>query len=177
MKYKYEVTLSFAGEDREYVEEVAKVLKENNVSVFYDKFEEVNLWGEDLAIRFERLFQSDSKYVVIFISQYYQHKEWTNYEVKNAFSRQINDKTEGYILPVRFDNTQLEGLRNTIGYLDARKLSPIELAQKILEKVRREHIISNTNSEINKDNEKSKKHHLYSTISSKNVEIRLYGDY
>ena len=45
MKYKYEVTLSFAGEDREYVEEVAKVLKENNVSVFYDKFEEVNLWG------------------------------------------------------------------------------------------------------------------------------------
>ena len=96
MKYKYEVTLSFAGEDREYVEEVAKVLKENNVSVFYDKFEEVNLWGEDLAIRFERLFQSESKYVVIFISQYYQHKEWTNYEVKNAFSRQINDKTEGY---------------------------------------------------------------------------------
>lgn len=60
MEYKYEVTLSFAGEDREYVEEVAKVLKENNLSVFYDKFEEVNLWGEDLAIYFERLFQRES---------------------------------------------------------------------------------------------------------------------
>mgnify|MGYP000879026496 FL=1 len=177
MEYKYEVTLSFAGEDREYVEEVAKVLKENNLSVFYDKFEEVNLWGEDLAIYFERLFQRESKYVVIFISQYYRHKEWTNYEVKNAFSRQINDKTEGYILPVRFDDTQLEGLRNTIGYLDARKLSPIKLAQKILEKVRRKHITSSTNNKTNKENEKSKEHHLYSTISSENVEIRLYGDY
>ena len=53
----------------------------------------------------------------------------------------------------------------------------IELAQKILEKVRRKHITSRTNNETNKENEKSKEHHLYSTISSENVEIRLYGDY
>jgi AbiJ N-terminal domain 3 len=32
----YEVVLSFAGEDREYVDEVAELLKANDVSLFYD---------------------------------------------------------------------------------------------------------------------------------------------
>ena len=36
MDYKYDIALSFAGEDREYVEKVATLLKENGVRVFYD---------------------------------------------------------------------------------------------------------------------------------------------
>ncbi len=35
---QYEVALSFAGEQREYVEEVARVLQNRGVSVFYDEF-------------------------------------------------------------------------------------------------------------------------------------------
>lgn len=32
--YKYDVALSFAGEDRKYVEEVALFLKKKNIAVF-----------------------------------------------------------------------------------------------------------------------------------------------
>lgn len=39
----YEVVLSFAGEDREYVERVADILRTNDVSLFYDNFEEATL--------------------------------------------------------------------------------------------------------------------------------------
>ena len=49
MEYKYDIALSFAGEDREYVEKVATLLKENGVKVFYDKFEQVDLWGKDVS--------------------------------------------------------------------------------------------------------------------------------
>jgi len=42
------VALSFAGEDRGYVRSVAEGLKAKGVSVFYDEFEEVALWGENL---------------------------------------------------------------------------------------------------------------------------------
>lgn len=49
MDYKYDIALSFAGEDREYVEKVATLLKENGIKVFYDKFEQVDLWGKDTA--------------------------------------------------------------------------------------------------------------------------------
>jgi hypothetical protein len=41
----FEVVLSFAGEDRAYVEEVARILRDADVSCFYDQYEEVTLWG------------------------------------------------------------------------------------------------------------------------------------
>ena len=41
--YKYDVALSFAGADREYVEDVATFLKSFGVKVFYDKFEQPDM--------------------------------------------------------------------------------------------------------------------------------------
>ena len=41
----YEVVLSFAGEDRNYVEHVAEILKSNDVELFYDNYEEASLSG------------------------------------------------------------------------------------------------------------------------------------
>lgn len=46
---EYDVALSFAGEDRDYAGQVAEQLVELGVTVFYDRFEQVNLWGKDLA--------------------------------------------------------------------------------------------------------------------------------
>ena len=48
IKFEYDVVLSFAGEDREYVDFIANELKAKGVRVFYDKFETVKLWGKDL---------------------------------------------------------------------------------------------------------------------------------
>ena len=44
----YDVALSFAGEDRKYVHRVAEALAEKGVKVFYDNFEEADLWGKYL---------------------------------------------------------------------------------------------------------------------------------
>ena len=72
--YKYDVAFSFAGEDREYVEKVALFLKKKNIAVFYDYFEEENLWGKNLITYLEDIYTNQSKYCVIFISQYYAQK-------------------------------------------------------------------------------------------------------
>lgn len=48
MKYYYDVVLSFAGEDREYVEECADILTALGIKVFYDSYEQDVLWGKDL---------------------------------------------------------------------------------------------------------------------------------
>ena len=45
---EFDIALSFAGEDRNYVDQVAHILKSKGISVFYDKFEEANLWGKNL---------------------------------------------------------------------------------------------------------------------------------
>lgn len=51
-----------------------------------------------------------------------------------ALAKSVKAK-EAYILPVRFDATELPGLRPTIGYLDATKLSPEIVANAILERL------------------------------------------
>lgn len=40
-----------------------------------------------------------------------------------------------YILPVRFDTTEVPGLRKTIGYIDGNKKTPEELGRLIQKKL------------------------------------------
>jgi hypothetical protein len=136
-KYEYDVALSFAGEEREYVEKVAIYLKENGISVFYDDFEKVKLWGVDLYDHLSEVYQKKAKYCVIFISRNYAKKVWTNHERKSAQARAIGEKEE-YILPARFDNTELPGILPTIGYINISNLSPEELGQLIIQKINNE---------------------------------------
>jgi len=46
MEYDYDVAFSFAGEDRRIVESLAARLKQQNVSVFYDRDKQAEIWGE-----------------------------------------------------------------------------------------------------------------------------------
>lgn len=132
----YEVVLSFAGEDRKYVEKVAEYLKSNGVKVFYDRYEEVTLWGKDLAEHLDKVYRGSARYCVIFISSAYANKIWTNHEKRSALAKAIEEKEE-YILPARFDDTEILGIRPTIGYVDLRKKTPEELGKMILQKLGR----------------------------------------
>lgn len=133
---KYDVALSFAGEDREYVEAVAARLVEEGISVFYDKYETVELWGKDLADHLTTVYSRDSHFVVLFVSRNYADKAWPNHERRSALSRSFRGE-EGRVLPVRFDDTEVPGLVSTIAYLDARVLTPDKLAALIRQKVDR----------------------------------------
>jgi len=132
----YEVVLSFAGEDRDYVEKVADYLKKHDVKLFYDKFEKVTLWGKDLAEHLDKVYRGSARYCIIFISKHYADKVWPNHERKSALARAIEEKEE-YILPARFDNTELPGIRPTIGYIDLNGLRPDDFGGLIMEKLGR----------------------------------------
>jgi hypothetical protein len=71
---KYHVALSFAGEDREYVDQVAKCLQAKGVQVFYDKFEDTKLWGKDLYTYLSDVYQNQAFFTVMFISEAYKEK-------------------------------------------------------------------------------------------------------
>jgi len=133
-KQDYDLAFSYAGENREYVEKVAEYLKNLNVNIFYDKFEEANLWGKDLSEYFDEVFRKKARYCVMFISRYYAEKRWPTYEKQNALAKAIEQGKE-YILPARFDNTEIPGIRSTIGYIDLTKKTPEEFAKIILRKL------------------------------------------
>ena len=132
--HEYDVSLSFAGEDREYVERVASELRARDIRVFYDKYEKVKLWGRDLYVHLADVYQNAARYCVIFISRHYSEKLWTTHERQNAQARAFRENEE-YLLPARFDDTKIPGLPETIGYIDLHGVSPVEFTEMIEEKV------------------------------------------
>ena len=131
---QYDVALSFAGEDRAFVESVAQELRNAGIEVFYDGFEEANLWGKELADHLGKIYSEDSHFVVMFVSRHYAEKAWPNHERQFALARALKGEKER-VLPVRMDNTEIPGLPPTIGYLDVRVLTPRKLAELIRQKL------------------------------------------
>jgi hypothetical protein len=131
---QYDVALSFAGENRAYVEEVAEGLKAAGVSVFYDKFEKTDLWGKNLIEHLAEIYGHRSRFVVMFVSKEYVEKAWTTHERRHAQDRALLAQSE-YILPARFDDTAVPGMTSTVGFVDLRHTSPSELVGLILQKL------------------------------------------
>lgn len=131
---RYDVALSFAGEDRAVVREFADLLRTRNISVFYDEYERASLWGKDLYQHLSKVYSEYSRFCVIFVSGFYVKKLWAKHELRQAQARAFRESRE-YILPVRLDDAQLPGLPETIGYIDARILSLEVVATAVAEKL------------------------------------------
>lgn len=133
---KYHVALSFAGEDRSYVEKVAKQLASNGVDVFYDRFEEANLWGKNLYTYLRDIYENKALFTVMFVSESYKNKLWANHERESAQARAISESSE-YILPAFFDETvEVPGLLKTTGHISLIDKSPEQLSELIIAKLK-----------------------------------------
>ena len=99
MTYRYEVALSFAGEDRSFAEAVAQGLREAGVEVFYDQDFSAELWGEDLGVKLREAYYAQSRFCIMILSPHYVAKMWPNFERQQAIERLIQEKGRGYILP------------------------------------------------------------------------------
>jgi hypothetical protein len=127
-QHKYDIALSFAGEDRSIARKYADLLLQKGISVFYDEYEQAGLWGKDLYEKLDSIYRLQARFCVVFISKSYAKKLWTNHERKSAQARAFKENEE-YILPVRLDDTEIPGIRDTTGYLDLRHLSLEQLVQ------------------------------------------------
>lgn len=133
-KFEFDVALSFAGEDREHAEGLAEDLVAEGVRVFYDRYEQPQLWGKDLYQHLQIVYRDKAKYCVIFASKAYAKKLWTKHELKQAQERAFKESRE-YILPLRLDDTKIPGVPETVGYIDLRTSSCHEVAQILIEKL------------------------------------------
>jgi hypothetical protein len=120
---QFEIALSFAGEDREYVDRVANLLRDSGVTVFYDLFEEASLWGKNLYDYLSEIYQDKALFTIMFISEHYARKMWTNHERKAMQARAFQEHQE-YILPARFDETPIPGVLPTVGYVSLTAKTP-----------------------------------------------------
>ena len=137
MKYKYEIALSFAGENRDFAESIATSLQAEDIEIFYDEFNSADLWGADLPVKLREVYFADSRYCIIILSDHYIQKMWPNWERRNAMERLIKESGDPYILPVRLDgfSGDVPGLPDTIGYLSAESHEPEKIVEVFLQKI------------------------------------------
>ena len=105
MSYEYDVALSFAGEDRKFVEDCAEILRSLNINVFYDNYEKEVLLGKNLYSYLADVYQNRARFAVVFISKAYKKKRWTNHELEYITARKFTQDEE-YLLPVKLDETE-----------------------------------------------------------------------
>jgi hypothetical protein len=135
--YIYDVAFSYAGEQRDFVNRVYKILTDNyKLKVFYDQNPEIqaNLWGKDLAEELEKIYGEESKCCVLFISKEYKVKYWTNYEKISVLTKAIKEKGD-YLLPARFDDTEIPGILGTDSYINVSQMSPDDFSELIILKI------------------------------------------
>ncbi|HEX6339929.1 TIR domain-containing protein [Umezawaea sp.] len=132
----YDVCLSFAGSERVYAEELAGVLRERGVSVFYDAYETEDMWGRNLYDHLVDVYRNRARFCVLFASAGYARRVWTTFERQAAQDRAIHT-AEPYLLPVLFDETEVPGIHRTTACADARSTSPAELAAMLIAKLGR----------------------------------------
>ncbi len=133
---RFQVALSFPGEKRAFVSQVADHLSQRlgRESVFYDGYYEAELARPDLDLYLGRIYHDDSELVVPFYCADYERKKWCRLEWRQM--RDILFKLEGHrIMPFRFDDTPIPGVLSIDGYVEIGNRSPQDVAELILQRL------------------------------------------
>ena len=128
------MALSFAGAQRDYVEQVARALQVRGVRCFYDADEEIDLWGKFLAEELPAIYGEQAAAAVMFVSAEYAERDWTRLERRAALARAVRERRE-YVLPARFDDTPLPGLLADLAWVDLRARTAEQFAAMIAAKL------------------------------------------
>ena len=131
---RWDVALSFAGAQRDYVGRVAGALTAQGVRCFYDADEQIDLWGKYLAEELPAIYGEQAAAVVVFGSAEYAARDWTRLERRAALNRAVRERRE-YVLPARFDDTPLPGLLSDMVTIDLRTRTPHQFAAMIAAKL------------------------------------------
>ena len=134
----YDLAVSFAGEQRSYVEQVVRACQKRGLSVFYDRDVNNEWWGRNYIREQRKVYSSQTRFFVPFISTEYLAKPVPGDEFSAAMMTAIK-QGDGYILPVLVGDVQVpvELLHPHVHHLRANDHTPEQLAEQLAKRVGR----------------------------------------
>jgi len=90
--------------------------------------------GRNLQEYLTGIYLKQARFCIMFISQAYAEKMWTRHERRTAMARAMEQK-RAYILPIRLDDTELEGLLPSVAYITFSDHTEDEIVEMILAKL------------------------------------------
>jgi hypothetical protein len=133
---RFRVALSFPGEYRPFVAQVAEILADHleRRRVFYDKCYEAELARPNLDTYLQQIYHDDSELIAVFLCAEYEKKDWCGLEWR-AIRDLIKKKDSATIMPFRFDATTIPGVFSIDGYVEVGKRSANDVASLILQRL------------------------------------------
>ncbi len=140
----YKIALTFPGEYRTLVEDVANRLsvQYGKEQILYDKFHEEEFARSQLDLYLQDLYRNHSDLIVVFLCNEYAQKHWCGVEWR-AIRDILNNMNYEKIMyikvsPESIDNVSFPGFyASEDGYIDAEEHSPEELADLIVKRFNR----------------------------------------
>ncbi|MGW5635987.1 TIR domain-containing protein [Streptomyces sp. NPDC003832] len=126
----HDLAVSFAGEERPYVEQVVADCKKLGLTVLYDRDLSVELWGRNLIMGFRSIYGGTrARYVAPFLSRAYLSTPYPMDELRAMLVPALDNPDE-YILPVLVGDATVpaELLSPAVGFLRMEDFTPQELA-------------------------------------------------
>ncbi|MFF2392266.1 TIR domain-containing protein [Nocardia sp. NPDC058114] len=132
----YDIAVSFAGEQRQFVAAVVAAAKVRGLSVFFDEDKGNEWWGTNFIRQQRTVYGSQTRFFVPFISREYLSKAIPMDELSAAMMTAVR-QGDGYILPVLMDDVEVppELLHPQIHYLRSGDFSPEGLAEQLVQRV------------------------------------------
>jgi tetratricopeptide (TPR) repeat protein len=109
---RFAIALSFPGERREYVEQVANALLpsfgDDKSRIFYDDWHESLIIGYTSDRKLQSIYATESDLIVPFFSEDYVKKDWPGVELR-AIEALIFNREFDRVMPFRFDDVEIPG--------------------------------------------------------------------
>ena len=136
MAKRFAIALSFPGEHRPFVEQIANALVAtlSKQRVFYDRFYEAELSRPNLDTYLQKIYHDDSELVVVVLCKKYDEKEWCGLEFR-AIRDLIKKRRDDEIMFVRVADGDVKGVFGIDGYVDAKNRPATEIATVIRERL------------------------------------------
>ena len=132
-KKRFQVALSYPGEVRDRVANIATILTEaiGREAVFYDRWYAAELARPNLDLYLQNIYKLDSELLVIVLCAEYEAKDWCGLEWR-VVRELIKNREAERIMLLRLDDAPISGLLSIDGYLDIALLSDSDAADAIL---------------------------------------------
>ncbi|MEM9266737.1 MAG: hypothetical protein AAGA46_14550, partial [Cyanobacteria bacterium P01_F01_bin.13] len=133
---RFNVALSFPGEHRTFVAQIADVLAQTltQEKIFYDFFYEAELARPNLDIYLQNIYHNDADLIVVFICEAYDKKEWCHLEAR-AIRDLIKKRRDDEVMFVRVDDGDVAGVFSVDGDVDAKGRPAAEIANLICQRL------------------------------------------
>jgi hypothetical protein len=133
---RFDVALSYPREHAALVDAVAKSLATQlgHERVFYDKHFEEDLARMNLDTYLEEIYGTQSELIVVFLCAEYERKEWCGLEWR-VLRDLVKKHRDSGIMPLRLDDTEIEGILSIDSFLDIQGRDPKSIAVSILKRL------------------------------------------